>query len=27
MDMYSAKTKDVVYQLYKEDFRLLGYKK
>lgn len=27
MDMYSAKTKDIVYQLYKEDFRLLGYKK
>ncbi len=25
MDMYSAKTKDVVYNVYKEDFRLLGY--
>ena len=26
MDIYDKEMKDIVYQLYKEDFRLLGYK-
>ena len=27
MDMYNNKTKDIVYNLYKEDFELFGYEK
>jgi hypothetical protein len=27
MDMYDEQTKDIVYNLYKEDFELLGYEK